>query len=345
MIFDNKQVYENKRDYTFDFLKMYAMLSVVLDHCLQAWIGGDIQKTQLYNFIFLSQMPIFMFTSGYFTIRGLKPKTTSEVISRVLRIIANMMIPFVTFAVIKGILHGNLILHECFLNPDNSLWFLWALMWMKLFMIAAQQLSCICCKNVKMRVLLSVVFYMFGLVPVALLYRIHPDLFATKLILFYSAFYLLGYVYAELQRSCGLFTKKAFRIISIPILMLAVAVVMRKHPCIIFENESPLNLIWRCAGSTCAVFMMYYIASYVVGTKLGAFISRLGAFSLEMYYMHMLFLSVDLVRQPAAGIIDFIVRYLIMVSVSMGVILLIKCSKIADAVIFGKIGSKLSKEK
>lgn len=71
----NIEVYSNRRNKTFDFLKLYAMLSVVLDHALQHMLGESTQSTQLYNWIFLSQMPIFMFVSGYFALRGIEKKS------------------------------------------------------------------------------------------------------------------------------------------------------------------------------------------------------------------------------------------------------------------------------
>lgn len=37
----NIEVYSNRRNKTFDFLKLYAMLSVVLDHALQHMLGGE----------------------------------------------------------------------------------------------------------------------------------------------------------------------------------------------------------------------------------------------------------------------------------------------------------------
>lgn len=48
----NIEVYSNRRNKTFDFLKLYAMLSVVLDHALQHMLGESTQSTQLYNWIF-----------------------------------------------------------------------------------------------------------------------------------------------------------------------------------------------------------------------------------------------------------------------------------------------------
>ena len=148
-----------KRDRTYDFLKLYAMLSVVLDHSLQRWIGGDIQRSQLYNWIFLTQMPIFMFVSGYFSVEGIYQNLTSNNYVRKIRKIIKLLIPFVTFTIISSIIASQNMLIKSFLHPDYSLWFLWALMWIQLILSTAQWLAEKISKRIQERLFFSIVLY------------------------------------------------------------------------------------------------------------------------------------------------------------------------------------------
>ena len=89
-------------------LKLYAMLSVVLDHTLSRWIAGDIQTTQLYNWIFISQMPIFMFVAGYFSQTGINRSTSwMDCMRKIVKTIESMIIPFITFAAFSSVITGE----------------------------------------------------------------------------------------------------------------------------------------------------------------------------------------------------------------------------------------------
>ena len=257
-----------KRDRTFDLLKLYAMLSVVLDHSLQHMIGGSIQSTQLYNWIFLSQMPIFMFVAGYFSLNGVdKYYSLLDYWQRIGKTTISLLIPFISYSIIVSIIgHKNLVVLS-FLYPDYSLWFLWALMWMHILMITSQQVSRTIVKSHFNKVVFSLIFYIVELIPVGIIYLIYPGLFGSKLVIFYSVFFLSGYVYSELEKRYSLLEKDKLKILCLLVTVIIVAFVMIKHPTVMEERETLSNIIVRCIGSFSAVILMLYLSSFALKSK------------------------------------------------------------------------------
>lgn len=332
------------RDRTFDFLKLYAMLSVVLDHSMQHMMGICIQSTQLYNWIFLSQMPIFMFTSGYFSLQGIKrTMSVSELVKKCRRIVSGLLIPFISFALILSIISGDNILSKSILYPQNSLWFLWVLMWMQLIMLEAQQITNLLTQKQNLKLVLSISLYLVGLIPVGGLFLWNPLLFDTKLIIYYSIFYLFGYLYSFIESKLEIFKSDKYRAICIPVLMCFLVCVMIKHPTIILDNETIVNIFYRLLGSFCAILLMLYISSFMVKTQMMKKVAKLGTLSLEMYYIHLLIIRLPFFNESGIELGLFIVKYVILVICSIVIIYIIKRFFIIDFIFFGKLHIKESK--
>ena len=104
-----------------------------------------------------------------------------------------------SFAIIKSLIERENLVIKSILYPDNSLWFLWALMWMQIIMLVAQQISKCFFKNMRLRIIASLGFYLLGLFPVVFMFVVLPELFQTKLIIFYSIFYLFGFFYSLVE--------------------------------------------------------------------------------------------------------------------------------------------------
>lgn len=332
----------SKRDRTFDLLKLYAMLSVVLDHSLQHMIGGSIQSTQLYNWIFLSQMPIFMFAAGFFALNGIdKNYTFRDYCIKLGRTIASLLIPFISFSIIVSIIGKKNQVASSFLYPDYSLWFLWALMWMQIIMITAQQIAKAASRKHFGKVFLSLAFYIIGLIPIGIVYLRYPALFDSKLIIFYSAFYLSGYAYAVIEKRYSLLRNDKFKTICIPIAAIIVVIVMLKHPTIMYDNETVKNIAVRCIGSISTVILMLYLSSFAVRCKWVEKISAFGVLSLEMYFVHLIVLRLSVFNSTDASVPVFILKYILLVVASLFIIIILKRFWITDLLLFGKLPNKV----
>lgn len=61
------QRFKNGRIAFYDFMKLIALGFVMLDHTFQHWRPA-LTQSAFYNFIFLTQMPLFFFIAGYFSL-------------------------------------------------------------------------------------------------------------------------------------------------------------------------------------------------------------------------------------------------------------------------------------
>lgn len=341
----NIEVYD-RRNKTFDFLKLYAMLSVVLDHTLQHMcVCGGTQSTQLYNWIFLSQMPIFMFVSGYFALHGIeKESTIKEYGNMIKKTVVSLFFPFLSYAILISLITRKNIVLYCIITPQKSLWFLWVLMWMQLIMLTAQQIVKQLIKGRKMRVVFSIGIYMVGLIPICLLFLWKPLMFDTKLILFYSVFFLFGYFYSFLEETWKFLKSETWKGACIPILIIAVAFVMIKHPTIIYDNETIANLLYRFIGSFSAVLLMLYFSTFIVKMEWVQQIAKYGMLSLEMYYTHLLIIRIPFFNSEGIGIPMFVLKYMILIGCSVLVILLLKKWWVTDLFLYGKLSSQKRKK-
>lgn len=326
------------RNRIFDLLKFYAMLSVVLDHSLQHMVGGNIQSTQLYNWIFLSQMPIFMFVSGYFALNRINKNTSvQDFFKKLWKMVANLFIPFLSYAIIVSIIKQKNLVFKSIIYPDYSLWFLWALMWMQIIMLISQYVAKMTTKREIAKTVVSIMFYCIGLIPVGILYLKVPNMFESKLIIFYSVFFLLGYCYSMLEKHVRILENDRFKLIMIPSTMLVVVIVMITHPTVIYDVENIINIGVRFIGSCSVTLLMMYLASFIAKIGIMKKIASLGVLSLELYYVHLLLLRIPFFNSEGATIFVFIIKYLLIVVVSIIIILIVKSNWISDFVIFGKL--------
>lgn len=335
---ENIELYSNRRNKDFDFLKLYAMLSVVLDHSLQHMIGESIRSTQLYNWIFLSQMPIFMFVSGYFALYGIERENSMEKFRYMInKTIVGLLFPFFSYAVIISLITRKNIVFDSILKPQKSLWFLWALMWMQLIMIIAQQIANLLIKVKTARIVLSIVVYVIGLIPICLLFFWKPSMFDTKLIIFYSVFFLFGYFYSFLEGIWKFLKSEIWKCVCIPILLFIVVFVMINHPTIINEDETMVNILYRFIGSFSAVLLMLYLSTFIVKVKSAQKIAKYGMLSLEMYYTHLLLIRIPFFNAEGIGIILFVLKYMTLIGCSLFLISLLKRWWVTDLFLYGKL--------
>lgn len=110
----------------FDNLKGFAILLVVLGHCIQT---HDISNSYqfLFRFIYSFHMPLFMMVSGYFGYKasGVFLKDFKKKVSR-------LLVPYLVWG------GGKLLFHKCspfllVVDPDRFLWFLWDLFFISIF--------------------------------------------------------------------------------------------------------------------------------------------------------------------------------------------------------------------
>ncbi|MBR2451716.1 MAG: acyltransferase family protein [Rikenellaceae bacterium] len=141
----------NKRIIFIDLVKAFAIILVVLGHCIQYGSGNVYLRTEaffdniLFKTIYSFHMPLFMLISGYLFAHGIDRKSTKDIATSKFR---SLIIPIFCWAVVPLIVH---ILHtdnlsilstiEYYLTASlKSLWFLWAVFWLSLIVTAINKL-------------------------------------------------------------------------------------------------------------------------------------------------------------------------------------------------------------
>lgn len=82
-----KQVLSIKRNPFLDYTKAFAILLVVVGHCIQYGSGQNYLKEELFfdnilfKFIYSFHMPLFMLISGYLFAYGINKETKSIIIN------------------------------------------------------------------------------------------------------------------------------------------------------------------------------------------------------------------------------------------------------------------------
>ncbi len=115
----------NQRLLYFDNLKGFAILLVILGHCIQS-SGIDGYYESIYKVIYSFHMPLFMAVSGYFGYKesvNIKTEATKK--------FRRLMLPFLIWGLGKIAIYGGHPM-SLILNPDNYLWFLWDLFFISL---------------------------------------------------------------------------------------------------------------------------------------------------------------------------------------------------------------------
>jgi len=128
---------EEGRNKSIDLIKLIASLIVIFGHCMMHHIS-DASSTPLYNFIWLTQMPLFMFASGFVANKKQKFLTIKSYFLIELKHFFVLVIPCLTYLVLTSLIYKKNIgssFVDFFYDPQTNLWFLWVLFVIHIFLI------------------------------------------------------------------------------------------------------------------------------------------------------------------------------------------------------------------
>ena len=190
----------NTRNVIIDILKGIAIGLVVIGHVIQfGTIGDGFWANDLFKIIYSFHMPLFIFVSGYVSIKGITQRSVFETIKKRF---FTLIIPFLAWAVIMYLylIVGNFVLGSqtelnflkyigrAILYPGNSLWFLWVLFFLNILLAVIFKLT------PRLRIIFSIIFYIMILaIPLS-------DLFYIYMIKWLYPFFFVGaylYIYKQ----------------------------------------------------------------------------------------------------------------------------------------------------
>lgn len=139
-----KQKENKEREVLPDIIRGFAIILVVLGHCIQEGSGNLYKEQQLYfgdevyQFIYSFHMPLFMMISGYLAWgslnrangkRGLLKKRVSSLLVPIFMWTAIDYIRILIINTLKGQAQPEALIFVYFYNALNNMWFLWAVFW------------------------------------------------------------------------------------------------------------------------------------------------------------------------------------------------------------------------
>ena len=170
-----------KRITYLDSLKAILILLVILGHAVQ-FNTEEYETNPLFQFIYSFHMPLFLFISGYLTCRGSFKRW--NIGKRALQ----LLLPFITWALISPFLESRACTIKPFLYPDTGLWFLYNLFFYSVIANVSEWIES------KKRIKLEYSFLLFyGLLGIFML--MFHTLFNCTQLLYHIPFFYAGYLW------------------------------------------------------------------------------------------------------------------------------------------------------
>lgn len=334
-----------KRNAFLDMLKGILILIVVFRHIFQiASRNSDIDY--LCNLMAIIEMPLFIAISGYFCLPELNCDLTDfSVINKLKKITISYIIPFFSFYIIFRLFfyrqyNGLESIYRIFFNISQSLWYLFAIWMLNVFSTIAYVIS----RKVKSRkmprfVMFCILYFVFVGILLFAGIIVNINFLGCKLIVYYSVFYIAGYMFMNYQSLILLLYKKfdhfvlfismciyfiggfIFKIMSMPDNLVSITI----------------RFILAIAGIVFFINFTYYIFS----KEKGNFTKKIGIYTLEIYYVHSFLMNALNINKALTlfsmdGIINTIILTLFVGIFCPLIIVIVRQSKIANLIVFGK---------
>ena len=286
-----------------DVMKFLAIVLVVLGHCMQKYIN-NYTNTILYNFVWLFQMPAFFFISGYLHIKEEKVTTAKDMWKYIFKRFKAYFIPIVTFVILNTLINYSYssfkdllltIVNKFSQWPFNihvSLWFLFVLMLYSIYSIFVTHLISKQRSQVKKILIAVALVFLFEIIFASLIYFVNGEFLGAKLVVYYSIYFLFGYI-VEIFENSNLVLKLSSKF-NVKLIVFIFSSIISLFICIFvkgianFSDTNILQLIIRVFGSMVTVISLYLLLKMLFNNKSNLFLSKLGQYTLEIYYIHII---------------------------------------------------------
>lgn len=195
-----------ERNRSVDIIRGLAMLMVVLGHTISG-SSIDFEQTFIFQVIWTLQMPLFMLISGYVTRYSKQISNSNGLLKFVRKRTLAYMLPWIVWTLlIRGIVFGEskyTDLGFILWNMDCGYWFLATIWTISLFFgfteFVVNKISC-SHKKQMYKISLQIIGCIISMIIIGLIgLKLGLNFFAIKLTLYYFPFYIIGYLYGQLQ--------------------------------------------------------------------------------------------------------------------------------------------------
>lgn len=112
-----------------DLVKAIAMILVVVCHVMMSCYS-DFGNTNLFNIVWIAQIPLFMVVSGMLAPSGKKVQDAKSLLFQLAKKTAIYLIPCLSFSILNALSSNSnwfIVLGNSIKDPQTNLWFLWVL--------------------------------------------------------------------------------------------------------------------------------------------------------------------------------------------------------------------------
>ena len=345
-----------ERNYVLDFAKIIGFIFVIMYHILMA-MGDSYSKTPVENYLFLTCNTIFFVISGVFAPNTDKMANAKDLLFHYAKLFFQLIIPCVTFCFFTLIITNNFDLINYFKTfiffPGINLWFLWVLFLINIFFSFFVFLQNKLFKTIKknsIRKLIALLFYgvFLSIILIFLkIAKINYTFMGFNLVLLNSFYYLFGFFCKKII--CLDIKRISKKGLAIYYISSGLGFLYTWICCFLFKSiydlpdTNLLYVIMRITASTCSVFSLIAFLKLFSNFLFFKRSSKIGLYSLEIYYIHSLLLKIIDVHWlesiiPNGWIVSF--SWLIILLALSGIALIcILCIPFLHLLLFGKTKS------
>lgn len=331
-----------KRNRYIDILKGILILIVVFRHIFQ--VSAENSDTDyICNLMAIVEMPLFIAISGYFCVPNILTNTLDfNPVNKIKKISISYLIPFLSYFMIFRLFFyrtydGISSITAIFHNISLSLWYLFAIWMLNIFSIISYV---IVTKIIRKHQLLIAAYIASYLLCIGLFLGVgittDINFLGCKLIVYYSLFYLIGYlakIYPVLIQKAN---NKWLICLCYAIYFLAgnIVKVMAVPDTIIF-------IAIRFSLAIVGIVVVLHLTNIIYQNYKCKLIEKIGIMTLEVYYIHSFLLNVLNLNKAAQLMSLYGLINVTVVSIFIGIIcpfliFIIKSNSIVNFLIFGK---------
>lgn len=349
-----------QRDSSLDAVKGFAILLVMLGHCI---VLNGLADAYLYDAIAAVQMPLFMAVSGYLS--GLKKNEISDKpdVKKWLVVLGKRsvtyLVPFFVWMVIVSFPHCLEELYTELFHLDYGLWFL-ATLWIisVVHMVATLLADLLAYKLAKRARVALIMRFLSYIVVIGICYllfflqgRSTNTFLSPSLTVRYMPFYIAGYL-VSYYRIISAQKKKAFPvgIWNTFCVLCGILFIYLVYRFDMIETPDTVTLVIQMVASFAGVFFLFYGVKHFCKGMLQKILAYIGQFTLEIYVLHFRFARIlnlsdkNLVPFHVNTILWVIATFIVMSMLTALFTKALKLIWITDLLCFGKIRPRRRKQ-
>lgn len=336
---------EKKRNRYADIVKGFLILIVVFRHIFQV-AANDSGVDYVCNLMAVVEMPLFFSVSGYFGMPSIFQQQEIQVGNKVKKITRTYIIPFISYYLLFGVYFSNNInivtdILRLVFDITLSLWYLFAVWMLNIFLILG---ICVanrfrkCSNNIKYMIMTTVFgFLLLILMLVGL--KVGMSFLGIKLIIYYSIFYYMGYLFKCYQEKMLSFfwIKKELIVFVCSSLYICGAYRFK----VMDVSDTILNVAIRAVLAIVAIIACLNYFYIIYKNNSCRMIETIGVNTLEIYYVHSFLLRILNIKpaehlMSVAGITNTVILCVFVFVNCFIIVMIIKENKYLTYICFGK---------